>query len=190
MDPISLGIQAVGFGLQLFGGSQQAEISKEISQASYDKAQREGNINDLKQQQVRLESQRMQMQNVRNIQRQRALATASATSQGAQYGSGLEGGLADVTNQGMFNMQGVNSALQTSNQIYTQNIGITQDNMKVASLQGEAASAAGMASLGGALMKAGPIIGQISQGFGGFSFFGKGGNYSGTPGASNTGGLY
>lgn len=171
MDPISLSIQAVGFGLSLFGGSEQARISKQISQASYDKAQHEGVINDLKQQQTRMEASRMQMQNIRNIQRQRALATASATSQGAQYGSGLQGGLADVTNQGLFNMEGVNQALQTSDQIYGENRSITADNMRIASLQGQAAESQGLSSLGGALIKAGPIVGQVSQGFGGFKGF-------------------
>lgn len=189
MDPISIGIQAVGFGLSLFGGLGQANNAKEIAKVSQDKAQHEQQINDLKQQQARLEANRMQMQNIRNIQRQRALATASATSQGAQFGSGLEGGLADVTNQGFFNMQGVNQALQTSEEVYGQNKYITSDNAKIAGLQGQSASYQGLSSLGGALIKAGPTIGAVSQGFGKFNLFG-GGNYSGTPGASNTGGLY
>lgn len=189
MDPISLGIQAVGFGLSLFGGSEQAEASKAISQSSYIKAQEEQQINYLKQQQTAMESQRMQTQNIRNIQRARAMATNSATNQGAQFGSGLQGGLADVSNQGYFNMQGVNQAFQTSNEIYQHNNNISEQNKNIATYQGQAAEGAGLASLGGALVKAGPTIGKISQGFGGFNLFG-GGNYSGTPGASNTGGWY
>lgn len=182
MDPISIGIQAVGLGLSLFGGFGQANTAKEIAKVSQDKAEHEQQINDLKQQQARLEANRMQMQNIRNIQRQRALATASATTQGAQYGSGLQGGLADVLNQGLFNMQGVNLASQTGEEIYGQNRSITADNAKIAGLQGQSATYQGLTSLGGAAIKAGPVVGQISQGFGngrGFNFLFGGGSPSG-----------
>lgn len=187
MDPISLSLQAIGFGLQLFGGMSQANTSKQIAQVSQDKAQHEMQINTLKQQQVRLEASRTQMQDVRNLQRARAMSLSSATTQGAQFGSGLQGGQADVTNQGLFNIQGVNQALQTSEGIYGHNQSITQDNSKIAGLQGEAATAQGISSIGGALMKSAPGIGSI---FGGGNYKSGGGNYSGTPGASNTGGLY
>lgn len=188
MDPISLSLAAVGFGLQLFGGMGQAHVAGQIAQVSQDKAQHEGEVNTLKQQQVRLEASRTQMQNIRNMQQARAMASASATAQGAQFGSGIQGGLGNITSQGLFNMSGVNSALQTSEGIYSQNQSITQDNAKIAGLQGQSATDAGYASIGGALMKAAPGIGQLSQGMGGL--FSSGGNYSGTPGARNTGGLY
>jgi hypothetical protein len=179
MDPISLGIQAVGFGLSIFGGLGQSKVAGEIADVSRDKAAHEQQINDIKQQQTVLESQRMQIQNVRNIQRQRALATASATSQGAQFGSGFQGGLADVTNQGLFNMQGVNQALQTSFQIYDQNKYITSDNAHIASLQGQSATDQGISSLGGAAIKAGPVIGQLFGGGNskGLSLFGSPSGY-------------
>lgn len=185
MEPISLAISAVGLGMSIFGGIGQANTAHQIAQVSQDKAQHDMEVNTLKQQQVRLEASRTQMQNVRNMQRARAMSLSSATNQGAQLGSGLQGGLADVQNQGNFNMLGVRQALQTSDNIYSENQSITQDNAKIAALGGQSATDAGIASIGGALMKAAPGIGSI---FGGGNY--KSGNYSGTPGASNTGGLY
>lgn len=176
MDPISLSLAAVGFGMQLFGGMGQAHVAGQIAQVSQDKAQEEGQINSLKQQQVRLEASRTQMQNIRNMQQSRAMASASATAQGAQFGSGIQGGLANVTSQGLFNMVGVNSALQTSEGIYGHNQKITQDNSQIASLGGQSATDAGYASIGGALMKAAPGLGSI---FGGGNSSGYGGLASG-----------
>lgn len=166
MDPISLSLSAIGFGLQIAGGLGQASSAKEIARVSNDKAQHEMQINTMKQQQIRLEAQRMQMQDTRNMQRSRAMALNAATSQGAQYGSGLQGGLAEVTNQGLFNIQGVRQALQTSEAVYGQNQFITQDNAKIASLQGDASTSQGISSVGGSIMKSAPGLGQLLKGFG------------------------
>lgn len=188
MDPISLSLSAIGFGMQLFGGMGQADVANQVSQISNDKAQHEMQINTLKQQQVRLEANRSQMQNIRNVQQARAMSLSSATNQGAQFGSGLQGGQSEITAQGAYNMVGVNSALQTSEGIYGNNQSITGDNARIATLQGQSATDQGISTIGGALLKAAPSIGSFSKGFGGL--FSGGGNYSGTPGASNTGGLY
>lgn len=187
IDPISATIQAVGLGLQIFGGMKQSSIAHEQAGVSMDVASHEQQINSLKQQQTEMEAKRMQLQNIRNNQKARAMATASATNQGAQFGSGLQGGLADIDSQSLFNMQGVNQALWTSGQIFGQNNSISNDKMKMASLGADMSDAQGLSSLGGAMIKAGPTVGNIAGGFG--NMF-KSGNFSGTPGASNTGGLY
>lgn len=167
MDPISLAISAVGLGMQVFGGMGQAHNAKETASISQDVAKQEQGINDAKQRQMELEGRRMQMENIRNNQRARAMAENAAVNQGAQFGSGLQGGLGQINDQSLFNMSGVNSALQTGRELNSFNQNISQDKMRLASVQGQSATNAGIASLGGSILKAGPIIGQLSQGFGG-----------------------
>jgi hypothetical protein len=141
-----------------------AEVSRR--QAGY-----EQNINNLKMQQMELEASRSQIQNIRNMQRARALGTAAAVNQGANKGSGLQGGLAQISNQAGWNMLGVNQALYTGRSINEQNNLISGTKMEMASLQGDMAQAQGMASLGGALTKSSGLFGQFAAGFGGMNLF-------------------
>lgn len=178
---------AIGLGMSIFGGMQQSSIAKQQAQVSMDEARQEQGINDVKQQAMELSGRRQQLEIIRTNQRARALAENSATNQGAQFGSGIQGGLAQINDQSLFNLTGVNTALETGRQINTFNQQISRDKIQSAQLGGQASSGAGFASLGGAILKAGPVFGQFSQGFGKST---GGGNYSGTPGASNTGGFY
>lgn len=163
MDPISLAIGAVGLGMQIFGGLSAASNAQQQAKVSSDIAGQEQGINDAKQQAMETQSRRSQLENVRNNQRARAQAVQSATSQGAQFGTGLQGGLAQIQDQTLFNMQGNNQAVQTGHQINQFNGAISSDKMQLASLGGQAATDQGIASLGGALMKSGPMLGQLSQ---------------------------
>jgi hypothetical protein len=187
---VGAGIQAVGFGLSLFGQNQQAQNAKAQAKVSMDIASKELAINEQKRLAMELNARRQQMEIFRNTQRARAQATQAATTQGASLGSGLQGGLAEVAGQGLFNLFGVNQALYTGENIAANNNLISQDKIKLAELGGDAADAQGLTSLGNSIMKVGPTVGQFSTGFNFSSFFGTGGNYSGTPGASNTGGIY
>jgi len=173
MDPISIGLQAVGFGLQIFGGLQSANISKQQAQQSMAIAGDEQKINEQKRIQQQMEMRRMQMQTLRNVQRQRAQGTAAAVSQGASTGSGLQGALAQNTAEGLFNLQGMNQSNEVSGNIFGINQDISQHKMRLAELGGDQAQAQGLASLGGSLMKIGPTVGSFGKdvfkgtGFGG-----------------------
>ena len=169
MDPISLAMGAVGLGMQIFGGIGQSQDAHEAAKISQDVARQEQGINDAKQKQMELEGRRSQMENIRNNQRARAMAENAAVNQGAQFGSGLQGGLAQIQDQSLFNMSGVNSALSIGREINSFNQNISADKQQLAQVQASSATNQGIATLGGAVMKAGPIIGQVSQGFGGFN---------------------
>jgi hypothetical protein len=168
MDPISLAIAGVGLGLSIFGGMSQSKVAGEEASVSENEAQQEQGINNVKQQQMELQGRRQSMENIRNTQQARAMAVAGATSGGAQFGSGLAGGLAQVTDQGLFNQVGVNSALQSGRQIAGFNQNITNDKMQMAALGGTMATDQGITSLGGAFMKAGPMVGPAISSAGGF----------------------
>ena len=163
MDPISIGLQAVGLGMQIFGGMQSAKISKQQSQQSMAIAADEQKINEQKRVQQQMEMRRMQMQTLRNVQRQRAQGTAAAVSQGASGGSGLQGALAQNTDEGYFNLQGMNQGNEISGNIFGINNDISQHKMRLAELGGDQAQAQGLASLGGSLMKIGPTVGSFSK---------------------------
>lgn len=186
-DPISLGISAIGLGLQVFGGFSQAAHAKQNTQLSKQMVAEEAQVQALKQQQMELEGRRMQTENIRNIQRGRAMAVQSGVNQGAQFGSGLAGGLAQVQNQGFWNMMGVSQGLEIGRGIAGHNQNISGIKQQMSDVQGQMATDQGYQSLGGALLKAGPFIGQVSQGFGGSS---SSGDYTGNPWSKNTGNIY
>src|ERR1700731_1216850 len=104
MDPISIGLGIAGLGMQLFGGLGQADVAKQQSQISAQiagisggVAQDEQAIQVQKQQQMQLEASRSNLQNFRNVQQAHAQSLASATSSGAEFGSGLKGAQASQT---------------------------------------------------------------------------------------------
>lgn len=166
MDPVSLTLGVVGLGMSIFGAFGAADDAKHASEISKDEAKQQQGINDAKQQQMEIEGRRTQLENVRNNQRASAMALSAGVNQGANKGSGLQGGLAQINDQSLFNMQGVNDALSIGRQINGFNQNITKDKYAMADVQSSSATNQGISSLGGAVMKAGPIVGQISQGFG------------------------
>jgi len=180
MDPLSLAIGAVGLGLQVFGGfgssSAASKYSQQANLVQQNEITHEQQINTLKQQAMEMNGRRQQMEDIRNTQRARAQAIQAAVSQGAQYGTGLAGGLSQITNQGLFDLSGVNSALQTGRAINTENQALSQDKIQMSSLnaqyQSTQATDQGMMSIGGALLKSGPTIGALGKGIGGFKFNG------------------
>jgi hypothetical protein len=166
MDPLSLGLSVVGFGMQLFGGFSQADNARQQAAVSQDIAVQEQGINAQKQQQMQLQAQRAKLENFRNVQRAKSMGLATATSQGAEFGSGLQGGQAQATDAGVYNDLGINQNLQIGQNIFGYNSKISSDKQQLASLGGEAATDQGIASLGGALIKSGPTIGQLGKGLG------------------------
>lgn len=176
MDPISLatfGMQAVGTGLSIFGGLKATGIAKEQAEASGRIAGFEKDIEKQRFQAMKLTAHRQQMEVVRNAQRARSLALNNATNQGAQSGSGLQGGYGQIAGSAGTNLLGINQNLEIGTNIFGLNQQISDQKMLLARLGGDMASAQGMASLGGSLMKAGPAFGKL---FGGsFSESGGGG---------------
>ncbi len=187
MDPISLTLGLVGLGTSLFGsilGSGEAEKAAGINR---DIAQQELNVQGQKQQQMVLYSRRQQLENIRNTQRARAMGLAAATNQGAQFGTGLQGGQAQATDQGTSNALGINQNLQIGQNIFGFDQKISQDRIALSGISSSMATDSAISNFGNSISKSSSIFGNL------FSSFGSGsnsGNYSGTPGASNTGGLY
>lgn len=165
MNPLTIGLDVVGLGLQvagLFGASgsakQKAELSKSI-------AADEQRINEQKLQQAQFESRRMQLEVFRNMQRLRAQATAAATNQGASLGSGLQGGLAQITDQSLTNSAGIKGNLSFADTIFSLNQSISGKKMQMADVESDMAESQALMSLGGAMVKNSGTIGNLGQNF-------------------------
>lgn len=175
--------------MSAFAGFSAADKANQASQINMQIGGDEQKINNQKRMQMELEASRSQLQNMRNAQRLRAQATAAATNQGATFGSGLYGGLSEITGTENTNRTSINQNLGIGRNIFGLNDDISQKKIQLAGVQGDMATDQAWASLGGAIVGNSGTIGNIfGGGFGGGSS--RGGNFSGTPGASNTGGLY
>jgi hypothetical protein len=172
MNPISLALGAIGIGMSIFGGSAAAKNAEQQAQVSSNIAHQEQGINDVKQQAMMIQSRRQNLETVRNMQLAQAQARTAATAQNAQFGSGLQGGLGQITDQGLFNIQGVNQSVAEGKQINTYNQAISSDKMQLAQLGGDAAQDQALTSLGGTLLKIGPTVGNLSKGINFGSLFG------------------
>lgn len=167
MDPFTIGAGIVGLGMQLFGGFGASGDAKKIAELNQQIASDERDVNEQKRFQMELSSRRQQLEIMRNTQRLRAQATAAAVNQGANLGSGLQGGLAQITDQGLFGGVGVNQNLEIGRNIFSLNDSISDKKSQISTLQGEQASNSAMMSLGGALVNNAGTIGRIGQfGFG------------------------
>lgn len=187
MDPLSAltaATQVVGLGMSLFGGASAASDAKQAASIQSNIAGLEGGLEDQRHTAMELSAHRQQLEILRSNQRVRAMAQNSAVMQGAQFGSGLAGGEAQIQDQGLFNLAGVNQNLEIGEKMFGINQQITGQKQQLAQVQGQMATDQGISSLGGALVKAGPTIGSIGQSFGntklsGFGGFMGGGSPSG-----------
>lgn len=139
MDPITVGIQAVGLGMKLFGAFSGASSSSQFADQTAQYAQQmnaqeqqkfglEKQVNQQRQAAMELSARRQQLEIFRNNQRARAMGLNASVSQGAQYGSGMPGGLASIDAQSRINNQGVNQNLEIGRNIFGLNNSITDIN--------------------------------------------------------------
>lgn len=98
---------AIGLGLQVYGQSQQARAQKQEEA--------------LREQQMNLDAMRQRREVVKNAAMARATALANASSQGAQFGSGLQGGYGEIAGQAGQQMQAVNQNQEIGAGIFAAN---------------------------------------------------------------------
>jgi hypothetical protein len=83
---------------------------------------------------MEVDARRQQLEIIRNQQRGRALGLTTATAQGAQRGSGLQGGYGQISGQTGVNLLGVQQNLQAGRNIFDANSNITDLNSQMADL--------------------------------------------------------
>ncbi len=167
MDPLTIGLTAVSLGMQAFGGFGASQKAEEAHRIQGEIAGLEGKVNDQRKNQMELSARRQQMEIFRNNQRARAMGTNAAVNQGAQFGSGLQGGLAQVQNQSLWNSLGISQNLEIGNNIFGINNEISQKKSQLSEVQGDMATSQGIAGMGSSLMGSiGPLT-SMAKGFGG-----------------------
>lgn len=165
-----MGIGAVGLGMSIYGKFAGSEAAGRYAQLEKEQAGYEMGINAQKKQQMELNGRRSLLENFRNAQRLRAQGTNAAVNQGAQFGSGLQGGLAQNTSQANYNALGVTQNLEIGRNIFGLNDKISQVKMQMADVKTEMNTDAGWASLGGSVLtNAGTISNLGKSAFGGSS---------------------
>lgn len=164
MDPLSLGLGIAGFGLKLFGGLFGSSASDKAYDAQVKIQQENMRAQGIKQQAMILASRRQQLDIIRNSQRARALALNAATNQGAQFGSGLQGGYDQIFGHTAENLLGNQQSLEMGGKLSTLNSNISGYNTQLSQAQTDISNAQGMMSLGNSLIQSGPTIGNLFKG--------------------------
>lgn len=170
MEPISDILGVVGLGMNIFGSFSAASDAKQAAEVSQKEVGVEQQENDVRQQAMEISARRNQMETLRNAQRARAQGINSAVQQGANFGSGYQGGLSENANAERQGLRNQNWNLAQGEQMFGYDRQISGYKQQLAQIQGQEAQDQAWASLGGSLMKAGPTIGGFAKGFGNFGF--------------------
>lgn len=122
-------------------GQSQAENSAAFSAASsgisQQNAQLEMQQNAVRKQAMTLQAKRQSIENIRNTQRASAMARNSATNQGAQFGSGIQGGIGQIQNQGNFIGAGINQNYGLGLQMFGLDDQLSANKIAMSRLQGQ-----------------------------------------------------
>ncbi len=152
----NLNLEAFGYELQ--AADRSLEISRNTVQLEQDIQKQRG-------QAMELDARRKSLEVVRNQQRARALALTTATAQGAQGGSGLQGGYGQATGQAGTNLMGIQQNLQIGRNIQAFNQGISNNRIDAMELENAYAhQRAGVNSIKAELLYANAVTNANFQG--------------------------
>lgn len=163
VDPLTIGLQAGGLAMQLLGGIGAASNAREAANLNKGIAGDEQQINEQKRLQMEMSARRYQVEAMRNAQRAGAQGAAAAANQGASFGSGLQGGQAQIKDQGNFDLMGINNNLAIGENIFNTNNDISGKKMQLADVQSSQATNTALMSLGGSVVSNAGTIGNISK---------------------------
>lgn len=160
MDPLSLMLGVSGLALNLFGGISKTQGAKQANLAQQQEVRLQQQQEAVRQKYMEMDARRKSLEILRTQQRASAMALNTAVSQGAQGGSGLAGGLAQIAGQSNTNLQGVTNALGFGQQMFGLNAQIS--GTKIGQLQGQQtmSEGAGYSALGDTFIKS---IGPLKQ---------------------------
>lgn len=179
---------AEGSAIQQQGYAQETVVAKDNADSAKTVALDEMKQETLREQTMELSAKRSFTESIRQAQAGHATAVATASAQGASFGSGLMGGLAQIAGVANTNLLGTRQQFQMGQQNFGINQDITNERVrqadnasKMADAQGTVAqgggviqqgqgmstAAAGLSSLGGSIVNAAGTFGKLSGGFGG-----------------------
>lgn len=165
-NPIGMAAALGGIGLSIFGASEKADMAKQQAALQSQMTATEMQQDAVRQQAMRVNARRQQIEVLRNAQRARSLALNNATSQGAQFGSGLQGGYGQISGAAGWNNTGIQSSLDFGEQMFGLNQTLSQQKMQMANLTGQQATNQAYTQLGSTLVSNANQLGNIGKQFG------------------------
>ena len=146
---------AAGLGLSIAGTLSGMKAASAESAISINQVGHEEQIEQLKEQQMILQSNRQGVENLRNVQKAQAMGKAAAANQGALLGSGYAGGQAQAAAKGAWNAENLSQNLQIGKGIFAQDFAIDQEKIAMSQQQSKLATSQGEMAIGGDILSAG-----------------------------------
>lgn len=112
--------------LNIEGAQATLAASEQSSRINQGIIQSQQAIEGQRMQAMELDARRQRMENLRQAQRARAMGTIAATSQGALFSTGLQGGRGQISGQTGVNALGIQQNLEIGRNIFAQNAQISQ----------------------------------------------------------------
>ncbi len=140
-----------------------ASAQNDAQQAQIAISQKE---NDQRQHLFEIEQQRKRIEDLRNAQQATATARSRATNQGAQFGSGLLGGLEQIQGESNYNILGINQNTQIGENLFSLDQQLTQAKIASANAATTQSIGSSLTSFGGSVINSLGAIGNLSSGFG------------------------
>lgn len=186
MDPFTLMLGVSGLALQAFGASQKYAGASAANAAQQKEVGLEQQGEAVRRQFMETDFRRKNLEILRNQQRMSSLATNNAVTQGAQFGSGLQGGLGQISGGANTNATGLMQSLMQGRQMFDINAQISQT--KIAQMQGQqqASTGSALSGLGGTMIGS---IGAVHQ-LAGYNSAGSGSSTASSNPFNQTGSLY
>lgn len=164
-NPLAIASGVIGLGASIFGGLGQMDAAKQKAAAENQIAQLEMGQDNVRRQAMELSANRQQTEVLRNAQRARSLALNNATSQGAQFGSGLSGGYGQISGGANWNNLGITQNLGFGEKMFDLNSQINQQKMNIGDAASSSATASGYSAIGSTLLNNFNPIKNLSNNF-------------------------
>lgn len=182
---------AIGLGMSAFGAVGAASSAQQISGIQQKKFADQEQQDVIRQNAMNINTRRNQMEVLRNNQRSRSLALNNATSQGAQFGSGLQGGYGGIQGQSGNNLLNMDQNYQLNTNMFAVQGDINKQDIALSQAQSSQATSNAIGGFGKSVLG---LMGPVGNLFGSGPSNSSGGGSSGGTYSSMTqagfGGLY
>lgn len=158
-------IVGTSLALSAAGTYMQYSASKEQSEAQKASIAAEQRAEELRRRQMMLEARRRSTEILRNQQRARATALATATAQNAGQGSGVQGGFGQISGQAGTQYTATAENLAIGRGLFDANMDVSSARMAYAGAGTEMAFGRGLSSLGSTLMSVTPQLTSMAGGY-------------------------
>lgn len=156
---IGVASAVAGTATSIYGAEQQGAAQQQMLAVQAKEQEQRKNL-------FEIEQQRKRVEDLRNAQQASSVSRSRAVNQGAQFGSGLLGGLAEIKGESNYNILGIEQNTQIGENLFSLDNQLTQ--AKIASAQAVTTQSIGssLTSFGGSIVNSMGNIGKLTSGFG------------------------